>query len=140
MASRGSLVTALGSGVPSKPTRSTSAPLRASARAWYSMRAERPKSPSATTAALMWKRGVEGGSILPLGKHPRQQVDGDSTAVIRARSHVVDRCDLVAERPLCFLDRCSPGKSGFGQPRTHDGRRNTAESDARVTRVDDCRD
>src|SRR5437867_7231876 len=50
---RGSPATALGRGVPSNPTRSTSTPFAASARAWYSIRALRPRSPSDTTTALI---------------------------------------------------------------------------------------
>src|SRR5215813_1865729 len=44
---------ARGSGVPSYPTKSTSAPLAASARAWYCIRALRPRSASARTTARM---------------------------------------------------------------------------------------
>ena len=51
---------------PSKPTRSTSTPCAASARAWYRMRALRPRSPSATTAALIAGTIVrEAATILP---------------------------------------------------------------------------
>ena len=58
---RGSPVTRLESGVPSRPTRSTSTPFDTSACAWYCMRALRPRSPSATTAALIRERVSKGG-------------------------------------------------------------------------------
>src|SRR4026208_153441 len=60
---RGSPPIAFGTGAPSQPPRPTSTPAAASARAWYNMRALRPRSPSATTAALMGN-DREGGSIL----------------------------------------------------------------------------
>src|SRR3954468_8162455 len=50
---RGASVIARGSGAPPSPTRSTSTPRAARAWAWYRMRALRPRSPRATTTALM---------------------------------------------------------------------------------------
>src|SRR5262245_11785653 len=60
MVMRGSSVIAFDSGVPSKPTRSTSTPIDDSACAWYCMRALRPRSPSATATALIreWSKGL----------------------------------------------------------------------------------
>src|ERR1700704_4347985 len=61
---RGSLVMRFDSGVPSRPTRSTSTPFDTSACAWYCMRALRPRSPSATRAALIREYGLEGGAAI----------------------------------------------------------------------------
>src|SRR5881296_1812351 len=77
---RGSSVMRLDSGVPSRPTRSTSTPFATSACAWYCMRALRPRSPSATTAALIREKySLEGGgSILSRFQEPalKQPDDG----------------------------------------------------------------
>ena len=55
---------ARGSGVPSKPTRSTSTPCVDSACAWYRMRALRPRSISATTTALIGEGWLGGAPII----------------------------------------------------------------------------
>src|SRR5688572_4902680 len=71
---RGSPVMRLESGVPSRPTRSTSTPFDTSASAWYCMRALRPRSPSATTAALIRERVSRGGAGI-LCRFPEAALD-----------------------------------------------------------------
>src|SRR5437762_5392548 len=100
---RGSSVIARGSGVPSKPTRSTSTPCADSACAWYRMRALRPRSTSATTTALM--TGMIAGAVLILPAaavvpKARQQICRDTPPVLGGRSHVVHRNNLLEQDPL----------------------------------------
>src|SRR5437867_5357420 len=141
MAIRGLLRTACGSGVPSKPTRSTSTPLDASACAWYSMRAQRPRSPSATTVALIRERSRGGGNYCmrsdrikrsASADHVRQQVRRDAPAIDGGRSKVVDGRDLVDERLLSLDERGAARERSFGAWRPHHCRRDAAERDACV--------
>src|SRR5262245_42765660 len=73
---RGSVAISGGSSVSSYPTRCTSAPLSASARAWYSMRGLRPRSPSTTTVTR--KRGMEKAGVIA---HPPRTLHGRRIAI-----------------------------------------------------------
>src|SRR5207253_4644094 len=124
-----------GSGVPSKPTRSTSTPCAASACAWYCMRALRPRSPSATTAALIQECVARGcPTILPaMGVVPkaREQIRRDALAILGRRTRVVDRRNLVHQHLLSLGDRRAAAECGLGLRKTHDGRGDAAQGDAR---------
>ena len=119
---RGSPPIVFGTGVPSKPTRSTSTPDAASARAWYSMRALRPRSPSATTAALMRERGgfccteVEREAALLRSTStsrstsdsrtcPPEQVGRDTAPIHGRGADVVDGRDLLGQDAECDVER-----------------------------------
>src|SRR6185436_1286804 len=119
----------------SRPTRSTSTPLAASACAWYRMRALRPRSPSATTTALIEEGSVTGrSSFYPRrGAAPkqRQQIGRDAPAILGRGADVVDRRNLGEERPLRVLDRRARGERRLGPGRPDHGRRNAAEGDSR---------
>src|SRR5437899_12805914 len=83
---RGSSAIAFGSGVPSKPTSSTSTPLAASARAWYSIRALRPRSPSDTTTALIGEEvRAKGDGDLYHGRSAAQVVSASGGDLRRVR-------------------------------------------------------
>src|SRR5262249_48380819 len=73
---RGSVAISGGSSVSSYPTSCTSAPLSASARAWYSMRGLRPRSPSTTTVTR--KRGMEKAGVIA---HPPRTLHGRRIAI-----------------------------------------------------------
>src|SRR4249920_1293669 len=90
------------------------------------MRALRPRSPRQTTAALI------PGKILPataVGPKPRQQVRRDATAMLRGRSDVVDRRDLLLQQALRVRERRAAGERLLGSGGTDDRRRDAAQRD-----------
>src|ERR1051326_5595019 len=83
------------------------------------MRALRPRSPSATTAALI-EGNVEGEAkrllFYPagrLGHEPVEQIFRDAMTIGGRRADVVDRRDLVGERTVRLGLRTAGGQHGF---------------------------
>src|SRR6476646_4905450 len=90
---RGSSRIAFGRDVPTYPTRSTSAPLEASARAWYCIRALLPRSASTRTPARV---DVGVGCVDDYSRTLRTLLqprgdDADHRPLFRAKCSPVDR-------------------------------------------------
>src|SRR6186713_454980 len=90
---RGSSRIVFGSAVPVYPTRTTSAPLEASARAWYCMRALLPRAASTrTTARLDVGVGCADDYSRTLGALLQSHCDhADHRPLFRTRRGPVDR-------------------------------------------------
>ena len=157
MRMRASSVTDFGSGVPSKPTSSTSTPWAAERTrviqhagaasevserdddgSHVGNRVERAPIVGARLHALVVScRTTSGSSFDRLRtsgcdrEHLPEQVGGDTAPVVGGRSDVVDRRDLVHQHALSRVDGRALGERGLGTPGADDGGRHAAERDAR---------